>query len=233
LSQYRAISGVSHEANGMNYQQARQTMVDGQIRPSSITDGRVIAALGALPREEFVPASWRTLAYAEANVPLGDGNRTMLAPTVLAKLVQAAEIVETDMVLDVGCGTGYSTAAIARLAAFVVGLEEDPALAAEATANLGKTDTTNAVVVTGALVEGYEVSAPYDVIILEGSIELKPARLLAQLKDGGRLAVIVGTGGSAKATIYVKSGDTISGREVFDASASVLPGFAKASGFVF
>ncbi|GGE45260.1 protein-L-isoaspartate O-methyltransferase [Agaricicola taiwanensis] len=220
----------------MNYQQARQMMVDGQIRPSSITDPRVTAALGALPREEFVPASWKSRAYADASVPLqGEGPeiRHMLTPTTLAKLVQAAEIAEHDMVLDVGCGSGYSTAFIARIAAFVVGLEQDAGLANEAATNLAKTETTNAVVVTGMLAEGYSVSAPYDIIIVEGAVEAEPTALLAQLKDGGRLATIVGVGGSAKATVYVRSGDTVSSKTVFDASAPILPGFAKSVGFVF
>lgn len=227
---------MSQEANGMNFQQARQTMVDGQIRPNSITDSRVIAALAALPREQFVPAAWQSRAYAEALVTLeteAGAPRAMLAPMVLAKLAQAAVVTSTDVVLDVGCNSGYSTALLSKLAAFVVGLEENGALAATAVANLAKVEATNTVIVTAPLANGYESSAPYDVIMLQGAIAVEPAGLLAQLKDGGRLVAIVGAGAAAKATVFVKSGDNVSQRTVFDAAAPVLPGFAPTVSFVF
>lgn len=227
---------MSKEANGMNFQQARQSMVDGQIRPNSITDSRVIAALAALPREQFVPAAWQSRAYAEALVTLeteGGATRAMLAPMVLAKLAQAAAVTSTDVVLDVGCNSGYSTALLSQLAAFVVGLEEDGALAATAASNLAKVDATNTVVVTAPLAQGYASSAPYDVIMLQGAVAVEPTGLLAQLKDGGRLVAIVGGGSAAKATVFVKTGDKVSQRTVFDAAAPVLPGFAQTASFVF
>jgi protein-L-isoaspartate(D-aspartate) O-methyltransferase len=219
----------------MNYQQSRQMMVDGQIRPNGVTDPRIITALAELPREGFVPASWRTRAYAETAIPLegATGDRRLLSPAAFARLVQSAEIKPQDLVLDVGCGAGYSTAVLARLGAFVIGLEEDDSLANAASSNLAGVEATNAVVVTGPLAGGYASSAPYDVIIVEGAIEVEPTALFTQLKEGGRLAAIVAEGGSSKATVYLKTEQAIGARPVFDAFTPVLPGFRKMTAFAF
>ncbi len=218
----------------MNHQQARKVMVDGQIRPNGVTDTGIIAAMLDIPREKFMPEAWQALAYSDAAVLLPGGDtRALLTPTVLARLLQAAEIGPQDVVLDVGCGTGYSTALISRLAAFVVGLEVDEALGTIAGENLTAVEATSAVVVTGALAEGYAASAPYDVIVVEGAIEIQPDGLIAQLKEGGRLVTVVGSGGSAKATVYLKGEVGVSHRAVFDAAAHMLPGFERPATFVF
>ncbi|SON56178.1 Protein-L-isoaspartate O-methyltransferase [Hartmannibacter diazotrophicus] len=212
---------------------ARTKMVDGQVRPSDVTDYRIIDAMLDIPREEFVPSAQRALAYSDLPISLGASGRAMLMPRVLAMMIQAADILPGDVVLDLGCGTGYSTAVIARLASSVVALEEDAALAAFATSALQDLGIDNAAVVEGPLAAGYEAEGPYDVIIVEGAVEILPDTITDQLKDGGRLLVIEGRGLSARAMLYVRSGDDVSGRIVMNAAAPLLPGFAKEEEFVF
>jgi protein-L-isoaspartate(D-aspartate) O-methyltransferase len=167
-------------------------------------------------------------------VPVGDkGARALLKPMVLAKLIQAAGIREGDRVLDVGCATGYSSAVLARLAAAVVALEEDTALARVAGETLAASGVSNVSVVSGPLHAGFARDAPYDVIVMEGASEVVPAALLAQLKDGGRLVAVIGSGPMGKATIYRAAGGGATGQTLFDASAPLLPGFAKPAAFVF
>jgi protein-L-isoaspartate(D-aspartate) O-methyltransferase len=151
---------------------------------------------------------------------------------VLAKLIQAAGIAATDHVLDVGCATGYSTALLAQLAGSVVGLEEDRTLARQAEAMLTAAGARNAKVVTGRLLGGWPAEAPYDLILLEGATDVMPAAIMDQLRVGGRLACVIGRG-PGKATIYQRTETDFSGRAVFDAAASLLPGFAKPQEFVF
>jgi protein-L-isoaspartate(D-aspartate) O-methyltransferase len=185
-------------------------------------------------REQFVPAARRAIAYLDIDVPVGDkGARALLKPMVLARLLQAAGIREGDRVLDVGCATGYSAAVLARLAAAVVALEEDTALARTAGETLAASGVSNVSVVSGPLHAGFAQDAPYDVIVMEGASEVVPAALLAQLKDGGRLVAVIGSGPMGKATIYRAAGGGATGQTLFDASAPLLPGFAKPAAFVF
>ncbi|AMN41840.1 protein-L-isoaspartate O-methyltransferase family protein [Rhodoplanes sp. Z2-YC6860] len=213
---------------------ARRMMVDGQVRTADVTDPRLISAMLELPREQFFPEEKASLAYLDIDVPVSSGQpvRRLLKPMVLAKLIQAAEIAETSHVLDVGCATGYATALLAQLAASVVGLEEDASLARQAAATVSGAKAKNAKIVTGPLAAGWAAEAPYDVILLEGATEVVPAALMKQLKVGGRLACILGHG-PGKATIYERTETDISGRAIFDAAASVLPGFVKPPEFVF
>jgi len=218
----------------VDFAQARRTMVDSQVRPSDVTDLRLIAAMLDVPREQFVPAARRAVAYLDIDVPIsGQGARALLKPMVLARLLQAAGIGENDRVLDVGCATGYSTAVVAKLAGEVIALEEDVALARIAGETLAACGVTNGSVVSGPLQNGWERSAPYDVIVLEGASEVVPAALLSQLKDGGRLVAVSGSGPMGKATIYRAAGGRATAQTLFDASAPLLPGFAKAAAFVF
>ncbi len=218
----------------VDYAQARRTMVDRQVRPSDVTDLRIIAAMLDVPRERFVPAARRGIAYLDCDVPVDEaGTRALLKPMVFAKLLQAAAIGENDRVLDAGCATGYSSAVMAKLAGSVTALEEDPALfrsASEAFAELG---IANVSVAKGPLTAGWQESAPYDVILLEGASEVAPDTLLAQLKDGGRLLGVIGRAPAAKATIYRKAGPHVTALPLFDAAAPLLPGFAKPPAFVF
>ncbi|MEN3377777.1 MAG: protein-L-isoaspartate(D-aspartate) O-methyltransferase [Hyphomicrobiales bacterium] len=218
----------------VDFAQARRTMVDSQVRPSDVTDLRLIAAMLDVPREQFVPAARRAIAYLDIDVPVGEQNaRALLKPMVLAKLLQAAGIAEGDRVLDVGCATGYSTAVLARLAGQVIGLEEDVALARIAGETLAASGVSNVSVVSGALPDGWQRNAPYDVIVVEGASEVVPAALLSQLADGGRLVAVIGSGPMGKATIYRAAGGRSTGQTLFDATAPLLPGFAKAAAFVF
>ena len=212
---------------------ARRMMLEGQVRTADVTDLRLQAAMLDLPRERFFPADKAALAYLDLDVPVsapGGPVRRLLKPMVLAKLIQSADVHDTDRVLDVGCATGYSTAVLARLAASVVGLECDAALAAAAGEILK--DTANVRIVTGALDRGCPEQGPYDVIILQGATEIEPTNLFKQLKDGGRLACVLGCE-AGRAMLYRRVDDDISGNAVFDAAAAVLPGFTKPPQFVF
>jgi protein-L-isoaspartate(D-aspartate) O-methyltransferase len=218
----------------VDFAAARRMMVDGQVRTSDVTDLRLIAAMLAVPRERFVPASKADLAYLDMDLPVTEtGSRRLIKPMVLAKLIQAAEIAETDRVLDLGCATGYAAAVLARLAGSVVALEQDPALVRAARDNLPAVGAANVTVVTGPLIEGWPAGGPYDVILLGGAAEVLPAALSRQLKEGGRLVGVVGRGPASKAMLYRKAGGEMSGRPIFDAAAPALLGFAEPPAFVF
>ena len=209
----------------------RRNMVDGQVRTADVTDLRVVSAMMEVPRERFVPASAAALAYLDRDLPVGEGGRRLLKPMVLAKLVQAAGIGPADRLLDVGCATGYAASLLSRLAAEVVALEQDEGLLAAARAGLA--GLSNVRLVAGPLEAGWQAAAPYDVILLEGATEVVPEPLCRQLKDGGRLVCVQGAGPDAKAVLYLRSGDDIGARALFDAGAATLPGFAKAPVFSF
>lgn len=216
----------------------RRMMVDGQVRTSDVTDSRILAAFGAVPREKFVPPEQADLAYLDRDVPLapaapGQSGRCVLKPMVLAKMMHAAEIGEEDRVLDVGCGSGYSTAILARLAGQVVGLEEDSALAALAGRLLQELAVRNVVIRNETLALGAPADAPFDVIFVNGAVEYAPEPLLRQLKAGGRLVCIERRGPAGKAMLYRSAGKDVSGRSLFDASAPLLPGFVAPPAFVF
>jgi protein-L-isoaspartate(D-aspartate) O-methyltransferase len=220
----------------MNVVEARNRMVDGQVRTADVTDLRILAAMLELPRERFVPPGQADLAYTDLDIPLGteapgSAPRRLMRPRNLAKLVQAADIAATDRVLDVGCATGYGAAVLARLAADVTALDEDRALTTLAAKALA--DCPNVTVMAGPLAGGVPGRAPYDVIVVEGATEVPPRALFEQLGAGGRLVCVEGRGLSGRAMLYVCAGGAVSGRSVFDAAAPLLPGFAAAPAFVF
>lgn len=213
---------------------ARRHMVDGQVRTADVTDLRILAAMQEVPRERFVPAQAAGLAYLDLDLAVGTGaaaGRKLLRPMVLSKLLQAADIAATDRVLDVGCATGYAAAILARFAGEVVAVEQDHGLADAARTALSTERKVK--VVNGTLAEGWAQGGPYDVILLEGSTEVPPQALCRQLKDGGRLVCVLGSGPDAKAVLYRRSGDEVGFRSLFDAAAPLLPGFAKAPEFAF
>ena len=209
---------------------ARFNMVETQIRPADVTDPQVLAAMNAVPRERFVPSAAVALAYADVPVRIAPG-RYLLDPRSFAKLLQLAEIGPEDRVLDVGCGTGYSAAVLARLAAEVIALEQDADLVRVASGLLA-----NAVgkveVVQGGLIEGVKGQAPYDVIFVNGAVEQVPESLLGQLAEGGRLVTFL-KDGQSRAWLFLKEKGQVGKRPDFDADVPVLAGFRKAVGFVF
>jgi protein-L-isoaspartate(D-aspartate) O-methyltransferase len=226
---------VRVRADMTDFSQSRRKMVDNQLRTNDVTDHRILDAMELVPRERFVPASKRSVAYIDEDLPVGstESGRMLMKPHIFGKLVQLAEIREGDIVLVVGAGTGYSAAVVSKLAASVVALEENADLAKTATEVLLDLGIENAVVVEGPLVAGYASEGPYDVILVDGAVEVLPDTLTDQLKPDGRLAVIEGQGGAGVARLYQKSGTAVSSRYGFNASVSLLPGFAKAAEFVF
>ena len=217
---------------------ARRMMVDSQIRTSDVTDPRIIAAMLELPRERFVLQTKADLAYLDFDVPVtqaqhGKPARRLLKPMVLAKLVQAAALRASDHVLDVGCASGYSSALLARLAHSVTALEEEEALIRLARDNLKAIGADNVTVVAGPLTQGWQATAPYDVMFLNGATEIAPEALCRQLKAGGRLVTVLGRAPTGQAILYRSVGDDVSGWPIFDAAAPLLPGFAAPPAFVF
>lgn len=216
----------------IDYAAAREAMVDRQVRTADVTRYPIIAAMLAVPREDYLPEALRPLAYLGEHVPLAPG-RVLLDPRVFAKLLDALDVGPTDLVLDLGCAYGYSAAVLARMAEAVVALESDPAMAAEAEALLGRHGVDNAVVQAGPLAGGVPADGPFDVILLEGAIEVLPPEIEAQLKPDGRIAAIFAQGAGGQARIGLRTAQGIAWRRVFDATAPVLPGFEAAKAFVF
>ncbi|HET7805288.1 MAG TPA: protein-L-isoaspartate O-methyltransferase [Pseudolabrys sp.] len=211
---------------------ARRNMVDGQVRTADVTDLRIISAMLEIPRERFVPPASVGLAYLDLDLPVGkNGSRRLLKPMVLARLIHAADIMPGDRVLDIGCATGYGAAVLAHVAGQVVALEQNADLAQAARTALS--EQPNVSVVSGPLTAGWPQGSPYDAVVLEGGTEIPPESFLSQLKEGGRLVCVLGGGPGSKAMRYCRSGDELGGRPIFDATAAVLPGFAKTPVFAF
>lgn len=211
---------------------ARRIMVDCQVRTADVTDPELIAAMLEVPRELFVPKALADRAYLDSDLTIGEG-RVLLKPMVLAKLIQAGQIGPTDRVLDAGCGTGYSSAILARLAGSVVALEQDAGIAATAKQALSAAGAAGVTVVTGPLTDGWPSGGPYDFILLNGASEVTPDSYAGQLKPDGRLACIYRPGPAGKAMIYRAIEGRLVGRPIFEASAPVLPGFTAPKAFVF
>lgn len=209
----------------------RVMMVDTQVRPSDVTKFPIIEAMLSIPREVFVPEERREAAYVGENLSIAPG-RVVLEARTLAKLLDALDVQPGELVLDLGCGLGYSAAVIARLADAVVALEEDEALAAEAQRRLSAEGVDNAAVVVGSLAAGDARHAPFDVITIEGGVEVMPQAILDQLKEGGRIGAIFMEGALGVARIGYKIDGVVTWRQAFNATAPVLPGFAAARGFV-
>jgi len=205
-------------------------MVDTQVRPSDVTKFPIIEAMLDVPREVFVPNPLREAAYAGENLDLGDG-RVVLEPRTFAKMLDALDIESGDVVLDIGCGLGYSTAILAHMADFVIAVEDSAAAVAEAQGNLSENGFDNAAVVEAPLHDGAAKSGPYDVILIEGAVRSVPETLTAQLKDGGRIAGIFMDGALGVVRIGHMHDGRVSWRYAFNAGAPVLPGFDTAREF--
>lgn len=213
-----------------DYETLRTMMVDTQVRPADVTKFPVIDAMLSVPREDYVPEDKRDAAYVDDNVDLGDG-RVMLEPRTMGKLLDALDIQPNEVVLDLGCGLGYSTALLSRLAEFVVAVEEDEGRVAEAQANLSAHDVDNAAVVQGTLAGGAAKQGPYDVIVLQGAAEHVPQALIDQIKDGGRMAVLFSDGALGTMRIGYKLDGGMTWRMAFNAGAPVMSGFERHQAF--
>ncbi|MEL7273886.1 MAG: protein-L-isoaspartate O-methyltransferase [Pseudomonadota bacterium] len=217
----------------IDFEQARVNMVESQIRVNDVTDHDIIRAFATVPRERFVPAQQRALTYMDENIAISTEGRFLMEARSLSKLIQLAEVEQDHIVLDIGCGTGYSTAILASLSTSVVALESDEELAGQAADTLMELGVDNAVVVQGALEKGHAKEGPYDIIFIGGAVEEMSAALGDQLKDGGRLVVVEGTGNAGRARLYTKRGETFAGRDAFNSAVKPLPGFEKKPEFVF
>ncbi len=210
-------------------------MVDSQVRPNDVTDYNVLEAFLSVPREAFVSAAQKPLAYIDEDLAVSsDGTKRYLMEAMsMSKLLQIALIDKTSIVLDVGCATGYSTAIISLLCDSVVAVESDEGLADMASQTLTELGYDNTVVVNGALELGYAKEGPYDVIFVGGAIQQLPDDLGKQLKDGGRLVVVEGTGNAGVAKLYRRDGENLGGSVAFNCAVMPLPGFEKVAEFVF
>lgn len=207
-----------------DYAQARLAMVDGQVRPADVNRFPVIQAMLETRRELFVPRAARGIAYADVQIPLGEG-RVMLEPRSMGKMLDVLSLDPGALVLHLGAGQGYGTALLAHLVAAVVAVEEEP-LAREARESLAATGADNALVEAGPLAEGAARHGPYDAILIDGgSIECLPPAIAAQLKEGGRIIALFSEGRLGQARLGIATQGGISWRHVFDAWAPVLPGF--------
>jgi protein-L-isoaspartate(D-aspartate) O-methyltransferase len=219
-----------------DFSTARQRMVDGQVRPSDVTDSRIIDAMLAIPREAFVPEAQRPLAYLDLDIDVSAGGaakRFLLRAAVTAKMLQAAEIGEADNVLVVGCASGYLPAVAAHLAQRVIATECDSALAARAQANLTALSIGNVTVKSAPVPDGDSANAPFDVILLNGASEIVPEGLYRQLKEGGRLVGAFALAEPQRAVVVTSSHGDFGHRALFDTAIPVLPGLERPPVFVF
>ncbi|WP_298008422.1 protein-L-isoaspartate O-methyltransferase [uncultured Aquabacterium sp.] len=217
----------------MNVEQARFNMIEQQIRPWDVLDTSVLGLLSMVRREDFVPAAHRSQAFMDVELPLGQG-RNLLAPRVEARLVQDLNLSKRDTVLQIGAATGYVTALLAHKSQRVIALEADAALVSAARANLRQAGVSNAEVVQGDGTQGLAAQAPFDAILLCGSVPEVPQALLDQLKVGGRLLAVVGSEPVMQATLFTRGeGNQFSRQALFDTVVQRLPGFTEPSRFHF
>ena len=213
-----------------DYKTRRKIMVDTQIRPSDVTKFPIIDAFLSIPREKFVPDGKREAAYIGENFQIGQ-SRVILDPRTLAKLLDALDINNDELVLDIGSGLGYSAAVMSQIAEVVIAVEDDSNLASEAEEILSEIGADNVVFQVGKLKDGAPEHGPYDVIILQGGVEEIPGLILKQLKNGGRIGAIFVEEGLGTAKIGFKLHDKITWRYSFNAAAPILPGFFKQKDF--
>lgn len=212
-----------------DFEHMRAAMVANQLRTTGVSDARVLAAVGKVARERFVPADRVASAYADVAVPLG-GGRELNPPMATARLLSDAGPRGHERALVVGAATGYSAALLAELVRSVVAVEEDPSLVAAARDALAGTGVE---LVQGPLTEGHRAGAPYDLILIDGAVEEVPQALIDQLADGGGLATAIVDRGVTRLAFGRKSGGAFGLVQFADAAAAVLPGFARPRTFSF
>lgn len=213
-----------------DFSRRRTMMVDTQVRPSDVTKFPIIDAMLTVPRELFVPVDRREIAYMGEHVGMG-GGRVILDPRTLAKMLEAANIQNDEMVLDIGSGLGYSAAVAAHIAEAVIAVEDSAGRVRDAENALAEAGIDNVAVVEGVLAEGALKSAPYDVILIQGAVETVPQGLIDQLKEGGRIVAIFMTGALGAVRVGYRIDGAVSWRFAFNASAPLLPGFEAAKAF--
>ena len=209
---------------------SREAMVESQIRTADVTDLPLLRAFRQTPREKFIPRAKRALAYSDRTFEADEG-RFMIAPRDLAKMIKAAEISASDVVLDLAPGRGYSTAILAQIADTVIGVETSQDAVDRATELLIDVDVTNCAIVEGDLKSGAKEHGPFDVIFVNGAVSAVHEPWFVQLTDGGRLVCIVQNGPIGQVMIYRKTGDVVASRIAFDTSAPFLPGFSPKPAF--
>ena len=209
----------------------RTVMVDTQVRPQDVTKFNIIEAMLTVEREMYLPEALRNVAYVGENVML-DGGRVVLEPRTMGKMLDALNVQRTELVLDLGCGLGYSAALFAHLAEAVVAMEDIEGMAEDAQSTLSGQGVDNVAVIEGALADGSAKHGPYDVICIEGGVEEISSALTDQLKDGGRIAAIFMDGALGECRIGHKLDGKMNWRMAFNATAPVLSGFTKLPGFV-
>ena len=217
---------MTSHPNPARFAEARESLVENQLRPEGVIDAALLAAIGSVERERFVPESALALAYTDRAIPLGNGRELMPAAS-LAQLIQALEPAPGERALVVGAGTGFSAALLSRMGVEVSGVESDASLSAIARAN-------GIEMIEGPLEGGHKVGAPYDIILIDGAIEGEvPQALIAQLRDGGRLATGLVDRGVSRLAVGTRISGAFGLRPFQDAAVSLLPGFARANSFVF
>ncbi len=216
----------------MDFDIARRNMVDSQIRPNNVTEERLIGAMAALPREAFLPSEYQGVAYIDDAVPLGN-RRHMMAPMVMARLVEATSPASQDLALVIGCATGYEAAVLSYLVGTVVAVESDAGMVQQAAQTLTGLEIDTVAVVEGDLDKGYPDQAPYDVIFFNGAVADIPDGISRQLAEGGRLIAVVSGDGPGKAQRVTNYRGGLSSQDVFDANTPLLPGFEREQTFVF
>jgi protein-L-isoaspartate(D-aspartate) O-methyltransferase len=212
-----------------NFEQMRRAMVSNSLRTTGVNDPRVLAAMGAVPRERFVPRDRTAMAYVDAPVPLG-GGRELNSPMALGRMLTEVSPQEGERALVIAAATGYSAAVMERLAGSVVALEEDPELLATAGSRLAGSSVS---LIEGPLVEGHPAGAPYDLILIDGAVEFVPDALIRQLADGGRMGLAILDGGVTRIALGRRAGDGFGVAPITDWSSTILPGFAKPKAFSF
>jgi len=221
------------EWSGMDFEQARFKMIEQQIRPWDVLDPAVLDLLSVVRREDFVPPALKDLAFADMELPIGKG-QTMLAPKIEARMLQEVGVRKTDVVLEIGSGSGYMAALLASKAEYVVSIEIDPDLAQMAERNLARAGIANVSVEVGDGARGWAEQAPYDVIVISGSLPELPEEFLAQLKVGGRLLAIVGEAPVMTVQLVTRTDDDAWSRiNLFETVVAPLANAPRRNAFVF
>ena len=222
----------------MNFAQARENMIEGQIKPNKVNDARILEALRSTAKEKFVQSGLQPICYIDEDIEIIKG-RFLLEPVTFARMINEANIGSDDIILDVGCLMGYSTAVLSKLGNTVIGLENDTHLVESATKILNDTECYNVAIYKGEFIDGLAAQAPYDVIFINGAVHEVPEIYFDQLNEAGRLVCVqsdpskMGRAGMGEVVMYQKMGGVISSKRLFDAAVPYLSGLGPKERFTF